>query len=157
MSSQLLVRSMTAESDGVLSVELIDAQGHELPSWEPGAHLDVQLTAGLSRQYSLSGDPHDRLRYRIAVLREPAGRGGSAYKRRVSTSSRRTWDIAPLLVIGVALGLLGQTLADSHTGWAGALSLTGLVLLLSGLFRWSRRTRRRAALGVTRGSMTTAA
>ena len=79
MSSQLLVRSMTAESDGVLSIELVDAQGHELPSWEPGAHLDVQLTAGLSRQYSLSGDPHDRLRYRIAVLREPAGRGGSAY------------------------------------------------------------------------------
>ena len=62
-----------------------------------------------------------------------------------------------MLVIGVALGLLGQTLADSHTGWAAALSLAGLVLLLSGLFRWSRRTRRRAALGVTRGSMTTAA
>ena len=79
MTSQLLVRSMTAESDGVLSIELVDPQGHELPSWEPGAHLDVQLTAGLSRQYSLSGDPHDRRRYRIAVLREPAGRGGSAY------------------------------------------------------------------------------
>jgi hypothetical protein len=62
-----------------------------------------------------------------------------------------------LLVAGVALGLLGQMLADSHTGWAGALSLAGLVLLLSGLFRWSRRTRRRAALAVTRGSMTTMA
>ena len=79
MSSQLLVRSMTVESDGVLSIELVDPQGRELPSWEPGAHLDVQLTAGMSRQYSLCGDPHDRLRYRIAVLREPAGRGGSAY------------------------------------------------------------------------------
>ena len=79
MSSQLLVRSMTVESEGVLSIELVDPQGRELPSWEPGAHLDVQLTAGMSRQYSLCGDPHDRLRYRIAVLREPAGRGGSAY------------------------------------------------------------------------------
>jgi ferredoxin-NADP reductase len=79
MTSQLLVRSMTAEADGVLSMELVDPGGHELPPWEPGAHLDVQLVAGLSRQYSLSGDPHDRQRYRIAVLREPAGRGGSAY------------------------------------------------------------------------------
>jgi ferredoxin-NADP reductase len=79
MTSQLLVRSMTAEAEAVLSLELVDPAGHELPQWEPGAHLDVQLAAGLSRQYSLSGDPHDRLRYRIAVLREPAGRGGSAY------------------------------------------------------------------------------
>src|SRR5688500_3147464 len=79
MTSQLLVRSMTAEAEGVLSLELVDPAGHELPPWEPGAHLDVQLAAGLSRQYSLSGDPHDRLRYRIAVLHEPAGRGGSAY------------------------------------------------------------------------------
>ena len=79
MTSQLLVRSMTVEAEGVLSIELVDPAGHELPPWEPGAHLDVQLAAGLSRQYSLSGDPHDRRRYRIAVLREPAGRGGSAY------------------------------------------------------------------------------
>ena len=79
MTSQLLVRSMTVESDGVLSIELVDPEGYELPPWEPGAHLDVQLAAGLSRQYSLSGDPRDRRRYRIAVLREPAGRGGSAY------------------------------------------------------------------------------
>jgi ferredoxin-NADP reductase len=79
MTSQLLVRTMTAESDGVLSIELVDPEGDELPPWEPGAHVDVQLAAGLSRQYSLSGDPHDRRRYRIAVLREPAGRGGSAY------------------------------------------------------------------------------
>src|SRR5918992_1205868 len=79
MTSQLLVRSMTVAADSVLSIELVDPGGRELPSWEPGAHLDVQLAAGLSRQYSLSGDPHDRFRYRIGVLREPAGRGGSAF------------------------------------------------------------------------------
>ena len=75
MSDRLLVRSMTLESDGVLSVELVDPSGRELPAWEPGAHLDVHLTEGLSRQYSLSGDPHDRFRYRLGVLREAAGRG----------------------------------------------------------------------------------
>jgi ferredoxin-NADP reductase len=75
----LLVRSMTHESAGVLSLELVDPEGRDLPSWEPGSHLDLVLPGGLSRQYSLSGDPHDRRRYRLGVLREPAGRGGSAY------------------------------------------------------------------------------
>jgi ferredoxin-NADP reductase len=79
MTSQLLVRSMTVESDGVLSLELVDPDGHELPAWEPGAHLDLKLAEGMSRQYSLSGDPADRRRYRVGVLREVAGRGGSAY------------------------------------------------------------------------------
>ena len=79
MTEQLLVRSMTVESDGVLALELVDPAGRELPSWEPGAHLDLHLSDGLSRQYSLSGDPHDRYRYRLGVLREVAGRGGSAY------------------------------------------------------------------------------
>jgi ferredoxin-NADP reductase len=75
----LLVRSMTLESAGVLSLELVDPDGHDLPSWEPGAHLDLQLPGGLSRRYSLSGDPADRTRYRLGILREEAGRGGSAY------------------------------------------------------------------------------
>ena len=79
MSEQLVVRSMTLESDGVLSVELVDPAGRELPAWEPGAHVDLQLSDGLSRQYSLSGVPHERHRYRLGVLRESAGRGGSAY------------------------------------------------------------------------------
>jgi ferredoxin-NADP reductase len=75
----LLVRSMTHESAGVLSVELVDPDGGELPAWEPGSHLDLHLPGDLSRQYSLSGDPADRSRYRLGILREEAGRGGSAY------------------------------------------------------------------------------
>lgn len=75
----LLVRSLTHESAGVLSVELVDPDGAELPAWEPGAHVDLQLPGGLSRQYSLCGDPADRARYRLGVLHEPDGRGGSAY------------------------------------------------------------------------------
>ena len=79
MSLQLMVRSMTVESDGVLGLDLTSPDGSELASWEPGAHLDVELRDGLVRQYSLAGDPHDRHRYRLGVLREPSGRGGSEY------------------------------------------------------------------------------
>jgi ferredoxin-NADP reductase len=75
----LMVRSLTHESTGVLSLQLLDPDGHDLPAWEPGAHLDLHLPGGLSRQYSLSGDPADHTCYRLGVLREESGRGGSAY------------------------------------------------------------------------------
>ena len=71
------MRSSRLESEGVISLELEAADGGELPDWEPGAHVDLHLPSGLVRQYSLSGNPADRYRYRIAVLREIAGRGGS--------------------------------------------------------------------------------
>jgi ferredoxin-NADP reductase len=74
---KLLVRQATWEADGVMSLRLVDPDRRELPSWEPGAHLDLLLTSGLVRQYSLCGNPEDRFSYTVAVLREPYGRGGS--------------------------------------------------------------------------------
>jgi ferredoxin-NADP reductase len=70
---------MTVEAAGVLAVELVDPDGHDLPPWEPGSHVDLHLPGGLSRQYSLSGNASDRSRYRLGILCEDAGRGGSAY------------------------------------------------------------------------------
>lgn len=63
----------------VITLTLREMDGHALPHWTPGAHIDLLLEDGLVRQYSLCGDPADRHRWRIGVLREPAGRGGSAY------------------------------------------------------------------------------
>jgi ferredoxin-NADP reductase len=57
---------------------MTSADGGQLPEWTPGAHVDLHLPCGLVRQYSLCGDPAERGRWRVAVLREPAGRGGSA-------------------------------------------------------------------------------
>lgn len=73
----LLVQQVRREADGVLSVRLVDPDGLPLPGWTPGAHVDVALPSGLVRQYSLCGDPGTDDAYTIAVLREPAGRGGS--------------------------------------------------------------------------------
>jgi len=60
---------------GVVELTLRAADG-DLPEWSPGAHIDLELPGGLVRQYSLAGDPADG-EYRVAVLREHAGRGGS--------------------------------------------------------------------------------
>ena len=51
-----------------------------LPRWTPGSHIDVECgDTGLSRQYSLCGDPADAKAFEIAVLREAESRGGSAW------------------------------------------------------------------------------
>ncbi|MEU3978987.1 PDR/VanB family oxidoreductase [Streptomyces sp. NPDC026672] len=76
--SELVVARREVAADGVLALTLRRPHGGPLPAWEPGAHVDVVLGPGLERQYSLCGDPADRTAWRIAVLREPDGRGGSA-------------------------------------------------------------------------------
>jgi ferredoxin-NADP reductase len=61
----------------VVALTLADAQGGLLPSWKPGAHIDVRLPSGRRRQYSLCGPPGRRTDYRIAVRRIADGGGGS--------------------------------------------------------------------------------
>ncbi|WP_367319629.1 2Fe-2S iron-sulfur cluster-binding protein [Streptomyces sp. HUAS ZL42] len=77
--AELVVDRREVAADGVLALTLRHPLGEELPTWEPGAHIDVLLGPDLERQYSLCGDPADRGTWRIGVLREPEGRGGSAY------------------------------------------------------------------------------
>ncbi|MER6786797.1 PDR/VanB family oxidoreductase [Streptomyces sp. NPDC000658] len=76
---ELVVERRESAADGVLALTLRHPLGEPLPAWEPGAHVDVVLGPGLERQYSLCGDPADRAAWRIAVLREADGRGGSAH------------------------------------------------------------------------------
>lgn len=77
---EVRVTQMTWEAEGVLSVRLARIESNDpLPAWEPGAHIDVYVPDGTTRQYSLCGDPNDLSNWQIAVLREPDGRGGSAF------------------------------------------------------------------------------
>ncbi|GAA5238716.1 cytochrome P450/oxidoreductase [Burkholderia mallei] len=76
----LRVDSVMPVAERVLRVRLVAPDGAPLPRWSAGAHIDVECgDTGLSRQYSLCGDPAERGVYEIAVLREPASRGGSAW------------------------------------------------------------------------------
>ncbi|MDR7083266.1 ferredoxin-NADP reductase [Arthrobacter ginsengisoli] len=73
----LLVREVRHEAEGVVSVAFVDSTGADLPKWHPGAHLEITLPSGLVRQYSLWSNPDDPQHYRVGVLREDLGRGGS--------------------------------------------------------------------------------
>src|SRR5262249_14862960 len=77
--AELVVAGRESAADGVLILTLRHPLDEQLPPWQPGAHLDLLLGPGLERQYSLCGDPAERHVWRVAVLREPAGRGGSAF------------------------------------------------------------------------------
>lgn len=74
---KLRVRAVERVADQVVAVTFESMAGLELAPWEPGAHIEVVLPSGLVRHYSLCGDPAERETYRIAVLHEEAGRGGS--------------------------------------------------------------------------------
>lgn len=75
----MLVDSIETIAEDVLRVRLKAADGRQLPRWTPGSHIDLQCgDTGISRQYSLCGDPQADS-YEFAVLREEHSRGGSAW------------------------------------------------------------------------------
>nr|WP_239521789.1 PDR/VanB family oxidoreductase [Geodermatophilus sabuli] len=81
-----MIAARTVGAEGVVVLDLRDPSGAELPAWAPGAHIDLELADGLTRQYSLCGDPRDRSVWRIAVLREPESRGGSEHVHEALTA-----------------------------------------------------------------------
>lgn len=113
-------REVVAEQVVALTLE---STGEALPTWEPGAHIDLVLPSGLIRQYSLCGDPADRTEYRIAVLREPAGRGGSV-------------EVHEALSVGSLVGFLGPrnkfalVPAPGHLFLAGGIGITPLMTMI---------------------------
>ncbi|WP_262103881.1 cytochrome P450/oxidoreductase [Arthrobacter sp. Marseille-P9274] len=73
---ELRVSECRQESEGVLSLTLEDPAGAPLPAWTPGSHIDVHV-GGFVRQYSLCTPGGNQEAWRVGVLKEEAGRGGS--------------------------------------------------------------------------------
>ncbi|WP_425444691.1 PDR/VanB family oxidoreductase [Streptomyces phaeoluteigriseus] len=119
----LRVRAKDVVADGVVSLALDHPDGGRLPDWSPGAHIDLMLPNGTTRQYSLCGDRWDPYTYRIAVLREPAGRGGSA-------------DVHDRLMPGDRVGVGGahnhfpMVPADRYLFIAGGIGITPLLPMI---------------------------
>lgn len=63
----------------VRRIELVRADGGDLPTFTAGAHIDLELGNGEARSYSLLNDQGDTSRYVIAVLREIESKGASEW------------------------------------------------------------------------------
>jgi ferredoxin-NADP reductase len=77
-SGEAIVLEKQQAADGVCVLAL-GAIGGALPAWTPGSHVDIYIDGLPTRQYSLCGDPSDRRRYRLGVLRNPIGGATSNY------------------------------------------------------------------------------
>lgn len=119
----LRVEQIRRESEGVVSVTLADPQGAALPAWTPGAHLDLVLP-GVTRQYSLCGDPHDRYAYRVAVLREERSRGGSRFVH-------DTLRVGDLVEVGGPRNRFPLVPAERYLFLAGGIGITPVLPMVA--------------------------
>jgi len=93
---QMEITKATPIADAVTHYELRALDGADLPEWQAGAHLDLVVAPEFLRQYSMCGDPADRSKYEIAVLREDQGRGGSKLMHRIFTEGRKIFVSHPI-------------------------------------------------------------
>jgi ferredoxin-NADP reductase len=111
-------------ADGVVTLTLAAPDGGRLPDWTPGAHVDLTLDNGLTRQYSLCGNRWDAHTYRVGVLLEPASRGGSRH-------------VHELLEPGHTVGLGGPrnnfplVPAESYLFVAGGIGITPILPMIA--------------------------
>lgn len=110
-------------ADRVRRLVLRDPRGRRLPDWTPGSHIDVVLPDHTTRQYSLCGDRWDTFSYQIAVLREPNGRGGSAY-------IHDTLRVGQLIGIGGPRNHFAMVPAQRYLFIAGGIGITPLLPMI---------------------------
>lgn len=75
--ADVVVAALSHPAEDVVELSLQAKDGGPLPTWTPGAHVDLILGENLVRQYSLCSSPSDPSSYRVGVLRAPDSRGGS--------------------------------------------------------------------------------
>jgi ferredoxin-NADP reductase len=121
LSIDLQVRHRAEISEDVIELELVDPTGIDLPAWTPGSHIDV-LAGDVIRQYSLTGTSDEASVWRIAVLREQAGGGGSEWLHK-----RQVGDL--LTVCGVR-NHFELASAPEYLFIAGGIGITPLVPMI---------------------------
>jgi vanillate monooxygenase ferredoxin subunit len=122
------IRRRRREVNNIVSIELEAVAGSPLPGFTAGSHVDLLLPSGLIRQYSLCSDPLDLNTYRIAVLLEPASRGGSREVHSLAVGQE--------LSIGVPRNHF--PLADDHDSAvliAGGIGITPIMTMAQTLYR----------------------
>ncbi|QWF23257.1 cytochrome P450 [Nocardioides sp. LMS-CY] len=121
-------------AEDVLAITVRAAGGGTLPRWQPGAHLEMRLPSGRLRQYSLCGQLDDPSSYRVAVLRERAGRGGSEELHDIAVAGRE-------LTVRGPRNHFPLVDADGHLLIAGGIGVTPILAMARSLAARGRPAR----------------
>ncbi|WP_333998125.1 PDR/VanB family oxidoreductase [Burkholderia cepacia] len=109
--------------------------GQPFDAYEPGAHIDVTAPSGVTRQYSLCGNPDERDSYLFAVKKEAQSRGGSR-------SLHDDVQVGAELSIGTPRNLFRLTDdASEHVLIAAGIGITPLLSMAYALHRRGARYR----------------
>ncbi|CAN5190520.1 PDR/VanB family oxidoreductase [soil metagenome] len=120
---QVRVVDRRDETDSIVSLTLRPVSGGMLPAWTPGSHVAIVIDPETVRHYSLCQWPGQRDAYRIAVLREPEGSGGSAYL----TNEVAVGDV---LSIREAANHFVLTSAERYVFVAGGIGITAILPMI---------------------------
>ena len=110
-------------AEDVVTLDLAPVDGADLPAWDPGAHVDLEIAPGLERQYSLVSTTTDG-HWRIAVLREAEGRGGS-------TAVHDSLAIGHEVVVGGPRNHFGFDPTRPAVFVAGGIGITPVVAMIA--------------------------
>lgn len=125
---QVVVKKKILEAADIQSLELASRDGAPLPGFSAGSHLDVYLPGGAIRQYSISNDPAETHRYLIAVLREPASRGGSIH-------IHDGISVGDTLTIGLPRNQFELKQAQRYVLFAGGIGITPILSMAEWLHK----------------------
>ena len=125
----VVLRRRTEMGQDLARYEFVAPDGGELPAFEAGAHIDVVIAPEYRRSYSLAGDPADRSRYVLGVLREAQGRGGSQLMHRAFREGKKVFVTPPVNHFPLVED------ASSHLLLAGGIGVTPMIAMAHALHR----------------------
>ncbi|MFI7118821.1 PDR/VanB family oxidoreductase [Amycolatopsis sp. NPDC049868] len=119
--TEAVVVSHALATPEIAVIDLAPVAGGEFPAYTAGAHVDVLIGSAAVRQYSLCGPPETG-RYRLAVLNEPASRGGSRAMHALEVGDR--------LRISAPRNRFPLVTARRHLLFAGGIGITPLLAMV---------------------------
>ncbi|SAK62593.1 PDR/VanB family oxidoreductase [Caballeronia ptereochthonis] len=119
------LKSITSLAEDINAFEFVSADGRPLPAFTAGSHVDVHLPDATIRQYSLCNSPDERHRYVVAVLRDPAGRGGSVAMHDTLRAGQKLFISAPRNHFALSDS------ARRHVFIAGGIGITPIMAMIA--------------------------
>ena len=120
---EVFITEKSPAAEGIARLVLMPVDGQALPTFTAGAHIDLHLDNGLTRQYSLCNPPNQTHQYVIGVLRDPASRGGSRFVHESLQIGQRLRISEPRNLFPIA------TEAKRHLLLAGGIGITPILCM----------------------------